>query len=131
MSSEPHGLLAATQRRTADTRSRARSTIRRMDHEGRLINFVTVSRAARVSRDLLYRDPELRAEIERLRTGRSTAPRLPSAHRASQESLIQRLHGLRAEITALREENQLLRTHLAAHLGEERIARTSKTEPEN
>ena len=70
MSSEPPGLLAATQRRTADTRSRARSTIRRMEHEGRLINFVTVAREARISRNLLYRDPELRAEVERLRAGR-------------------------------------------------------------
>jgi hypothetical protein len=45
--------------------------------------------------------------------------------------LSQRLHTLRAEITALREENQLLRTHLAAHLGEEHVAGTSKPEPKN
>lgn len=99
-----------------------------MDHEGQLINFVTVAREAGVSRDLLYRDPELRTTIKCLRRGRSTTPCLPSAQRASQESLIQRLHGLRAEITALREENQLLRTHLAAHLGEERAASTPKNE---
>jgi len=102
-----------------------------MDHEGQLINFVTVAREARISRALLYRDLALRAEIVRLRTGRSTPLKPPAAHRATQESLLQRLHGLRAEIAVLREENQHLRTHLATRLGEERASTTLNSDCQN
>ncbi len=116
-------LTAATQRRVTDTRDRATTALRRLDHEGATINYVTVAKAAGVSRALLYRDPELRDEINRLRDhDRSSVPRQPSAQRMSPASRDEILATLRTEVQTLRNENHALRTRLAAILGEERDA---------
>jgi len=115
-------LAAATQRRASAARARARTAIRRLDREGRPITYVAVATAGNVSRALLYRDRELRAEIERLRAATPTRmPRPPAAQRTSQDSRDQRLDNSRAEIAELREENQRLRAHLASFLGEQRV----------
>ncbi|MEU3624862.1 DUF6262 family protein [Amycolatopsis coloradensis] len=47
---------------------RAVAALRRMDKSGLPINFDAVARQARVSRSWLYNQPDLRVEIERLRT---------------------------------------------------------------
>lgn len=77
--------------------------------------------AASVSRAWLYRVPELRAEIERLRTGqRRRATRLPSGQRASADSLRRRIESLIDANRLLREENRRLNDRLASVLGEAR-----------
>ena len=78
-------LTAATRRRVTGTRDRATATLRRLDHEGTTtINYVTVANAAGVSRALLYRDPKLREEINRLRDHhQSSVPRQPPATNTS------------------------------------------------
>lgn len=114
-------LHAATVRRTTATRARASAALRRLNQEGKTINYVTVANAARVSRSLLYRDPELRAEIDRLRNREATtAPRQPAAERMSPASRDQRHETLRCEIKELRRENQTLQNRLAIVLGEQR-----------
>ena len=114
-------LHAATLRRATDTRARARATIRRLDQQGATINYVTVAEAAGVSRSLLYRDSELRAEIDRLRNpALTTMPRQPAAERMSQASRDELHATLRHEVKELRRENQALRTRLATTLGEQR-----------
>ena len=76
-------LTAATRRRVTDTRDRATAALPRLDHEGTTINYVTVAKAAGVSRALLYRDPKLREEINRLRDHhQSSVPRQPTAQPA-------------------------------------------------
>lgn len=116
-------LHAATLRRATAARSRARAALRRLDQQGRTINYVTVAEAATVSRSLLYRDPELRAEINRLRNpGHTTAPRQPAGEQMTRASRAERDAGLRCEVKELRRENQALRTRLAAALGEQRTA---------
>jgi hypothetical protein len=72
------------------------------------------TRRADVSRQWLYTQPALRAEIERLRD-RAPAQNngLPARQRASDASLRQRLETLRAENRRLREENAHLKTELA------------------
>jgi len=121
MTTERAHLHAATLRRATDTRARARATIRRLNQQGATINYVTVAEAAGVSRSLLYRDPELRAEIERLRNPALTStPRQPAAERMSQASRDELHAALRHEVKALRRENQALRTRLATTLGEQR-----------
>ena len=116
-----HHLHAATLRRASDTRARARDTIRRLNQQGAAINYVTVAEAAGASRSLLYRDPELRAEIERLRNpALTTKPRPPAAERMSQASRDELNAALRHEVKELRRENQALRTRLATTLGEQR-----------
>ncbi len=120
MTTDRTHLHAATLRRATDTRARARATIRRLDQHGATINYVTVAEAAGVSRSLLYRDPELRAEINRLRNPATTTPRQPAAERMSQASRDELHATLRHEVKELRRENQALRTRLAATLGEQR-----------
>ena len=114
-------LHAATRRRAADSRARAQAALRRLDRQGATINYVTVAEAAAVSRSLLYRDPELRAEIGRLRKpARTSAPRQPAAERMTQASRDERDAALRDEVSQLRRENQALRSRLATALGEQR-----------
>ncbi|MFF7251573.1 DUF6262 family protein, partial [Embleya sp. NPDC008237] len=62
-----HPIVAAAHRRAAATRRRATSALRRMDATGTVITFEAVAREAGVSRSWLYNQPDLRAEIERLR----------------------------------------------------------------
>lgn len=112
-------LHAATLRRADAARARARTALRLLDQQGATINYVTVAQAGSVSRSLLYRDPELRAEIDRLRNPAPTAmPRQPAAQLMSQASRHELDAALRYEIKELRHENQALRSRLATVLGE-------------
>jgi hypothetical protein len=63
-----HHLIIAARRRAAATRKRAVTALRRMDTTGTPITIDAVAKQARVSRSWLYNQPDLRAEIERLRT---------------------------------------------------------------
>lgn len=118
-------LLAATRRRATAARSRARSALRRLDQQGGTINYVSVAEAAGVSRSLLYRDSELRVEIDRLRRRATTmAPRQHAAQQMTRASRDERDAALRCEVKELRRENQVLRTRLATVLGEQRTSRS-------
>lgn len=122
MSSEAAERLAdAARRRSEAAHSRARDAIRSLDRAGQPVSFAAVAQAASVSRAWLYRAPELRAEIERLRTGqRSRASRVPSGQRASADSLRRRVEALIDANKMLREENRRLNDRLASVLGEAR-----------
>lgn len=124
-------LAAATRRRVTDSRQRARTALKQLDREGTVINYVSVAEAAGVSRALLYRDPDLRTEIDRLRqrTQPSVAPRQPSAQRMSQASRAELIATLREETRTLRAENQTLRGRLGALLGEQRAAASDTQSP--
>lgn len=113
-------LTQATQRRARDARRRAQTAIRRLDRDGNPVSFVAVAADAAVSRSLLYRDSDLRAEIERLRTPDSTRTRLPAAQQATNLSLKRRIEALLDDARTLRAENHRLRTQIAALLGEQR-----------
>jgi hypothetical protein len=118
-------LRAAARRRALGTRDRAVRALRRLDAAGGPITFDTVAREAGVSRSWLYGQPDLRAEIQRLRSrGRSSgsAP-VPARQRASDASLRRRLEAVNAGIRRLREENRQLRQQLGAALGELRAAK--------
>jgi hypothetical protein len=89
-----------------------------------VINFQAVARAAGVSRQWLYQQPELRREIERLRDSRpQRASGVPTAQRASEASLRQRNRALLDENARLRAENAQLKNELALAYGEQRRAR--------
>ncbi|MEV8063426.1 DUF6262 family protein [Streptomyces antimycoticus] len=88
-----HLIVAAARRRATATRRRAVTALRRMDATGTAITFETVAREAGVSRSWLYNQPDLRAEIERLRA-RHRVPEtrtVPDRQRASEASLLRRL----------------------------------------
>jgi hypothetical protein len=116
-------LVAAAARKHDDVVARANSALRYLDRAGMAINFQTVARAAGVSRQWLYQQPDLRREIEQLRrAGRDTAPGVPTAQRATEASLRQRLRSLLDENHRLRGKTAELRAELALAYGEQRHA---------
>ncbi|MFJ9908755.1 DUF6262 family protein [Streptomyces sp. NPDC101152] len=98
---------------------------------GRGVTFETVAKQAGVSRSWLYAQPDLRAEIERLRAAHRREPRspVPARQRTSDASLLRRLEAANARIRRLTEENQQLREQLARALGEQRAATTRTNSP--
>jgi hypothetical protein len=120
MAAEPLSRAAATRHRR--TIERAERALRELDREGAQITFQSVARRAGVSRQWLYKQPDLRAEIERLRDRAASASlaRVPHAERAREASLQQRNVALLAENRRLREENAALRDELAVLYGERR-----------
>ncbi|MEW2550403.1 DUF6262 family protein [Streptomyces zhihengii] len=120
-----HLIVSAAHRRAAATRRKAASALRRMDTTGVVITFETVAREAGVSRSWLYNQPDLRAEIERLRVRRRPVPAarpVPERQRASEASLLRRLEAATERNRQLEAENRELRQALALALGERRTA---------
>ncbi|KAK1185848.1 DUF6262 family protein [Streptomyces sp. NBS 14/10] len=118
-------MVAAARNRHEYTRAKAIQALREIDAAGTAITFDTVARPAGVSRSWLYTQPDLRAEIERLRAERqraSAAP-VPARQRASDASLLRRLEAANERNRRLTEENRQLRQHLARALGDLRAAR--------
>ena len=113
-------LRAAAARKREGALQRARAAISALHDSGAQISFQSVADQASVSRQWLYKNPELRAEVERLRA-RQTGPRpVPAAQRSSDASLRQRNQMLLEENKRLRAENSELKQELANLLGERR-----------
>jgi hypothetical protein len=120
-----HHIVTAARRRASATRRRAIAAIRRMDNAGQPISFDAVAREGQISRSWLYNQPDLRAEIERLRARRDPRPteqRLPDRQRASDASQRRRLEVATERNRQLEAENRNLREALAVALGEQRAA---------
>lgn len=114
-------LVAAARQRAKDTRQRAVEALRRLDAAGEPVTYTSVARQAGVSRSWLYRQADLRAQIERVRTTSSAAtPAVPSPQRASAESHRRRLEAALDEIHRLKAENHHLRELVAQRLGRQR-----------
>ena len=115
-------LIKAAQQRAALTRSKAIQALRTLHADGRPVTFDAVARYARVSRSWLYTQPDLRAEIERLRQNQASPEPTPEprSQRASEASLRQRLEAANDRIRRLNDENQRLRQQLAHALGQRR-----------
>lgn len=119
-------IVQAAKERREGTIRRAQDALRRLDKSGAPITFKTVAEIASVSRAWLYREPTLRAEIQRLRSNGTSrgAMVVPSAQRASDESLGRRLELAADEIARLKTENRQLREQIARLHGERRAAGT-------
>jgi small-conductance mechanosensitive channel len=116
-------LIVAAQQRHELTRARAIQALRVLDAEGRPVTFEAVAQAAAVSRSWLYAQPDVRAEIERLRAVHRRAPATPlPARRSSDASLLRRLEAANQRNRTLAEENRKLRDQLARALGQQRTA---------
>jgi hypothetical protein len=116
-------LAAAASRKRKQTQTRAQKALRELDQQGRAITFQAVARHARVSRQWLYQQPELRKEIERLRDRNvvDTRPNVPDEHRASMASLRQRNTSPLAENRRLRDQVAELKAELAIAYGHRRV----------
>lgn len=120
-----HHLVAAAKRRHELARSKAIQAIRELERAGNVpITFESVARTAKVSRSWIYTQPDLREEIQRLRTATAATrtPAAPDPQRASAESLRRRLATIQERNRQLAEENQRLRHELAISLGQQRTA---------
>lgn len=117
---QPTPLSAAAARKRAATLDRAHAALRDLDAATAPISFQSVARHAGVSRQWLYKQPDLRAEIERLRDHPARSPRASSGQRASEHSLRQRVQGLGDENRRLRAHNGELQAELALAYGQRR-----------
>jgi DNA-binding IscR family transcriptional regulator len=118
-------LVAAARQRSAATRERAVRALRHLDTTGRPVTVDAVARHAGVSRSWLYRQPDLLADIDRLRVRTGSSKGIPVRQRASDASVRQRLRTAHERIRILTAENRQLRDQLAAVLGELRSSRSS------
>ena len=100
---------------------RTSGAIENLNDTGRAVNFCAVAIAAGVSRAWLYRQPDIRDLISRLRSTPRSA-NTQAAQRATAESLRALLDTARAENTRLRAENTMLRHQIARQLGDHRAA---------
>lgn len=120
-------LRRAAQARHDATVARTIQALRAMAAGNDPITFRRVATFAGVSRSWLYREPQLRAEIERLRQSpHRSGPTGRPAQRATADSLRQQLHVYRAEIARLQDENRSLKDQLARQLGASRAAAITK-----
>jgi hypothetical protein len=119
-------LIAAASRRRELARSKAIRAVRELDAAGATVTFESVARAAGVSRSWLYTQPDIRAEVLRLRDLGRWAPgtSVPGRHRSSDASLLRRLEATTARTRELAEDIQRLRRQLAHALGQLRAAAT-------
>jgi hypothetical protein len=108
------------------TLARATQTLQVLALHAEPITFGRLARAAGVSRSWIYRQPELRHQVERLR--QSPPQKRPNAQstRASDDSLRQQLHIYREHVAQLKAENRALKDQLAHQLGAARAASVTK-----
>jgi hypothetical protein len=119
-------LITVAKRRHELTRAKAIKAIRELAQTGDPVDFPTVAVRAQVSRSWLYNQPDIKAEIQRLRSlsHRSRQAPIPARQRSSDASLHRRLEIANNRIRELTEDNQRLRRQLAEALGANRASRT-------
>ena len=112
-------LAKVTEARVTETRRRAEEAIRELDRQGWPVTFASVAGAASVSRSWLYRETDIRAEIDRLRARRGDGA-TQSVQRASADSIKRQREALIDELNILKEENRRLREEVARAYGQQR-----------
>ena len=122
----PDPLAEASARRHELTRSKAIQALRELDRAGAPVTFTSVATTAGISRSWLYTQPDIRDQIQQLRTSTSRAPGapVPAGQRSTEASLHARLTAALQRNQALAEENGRLRRQLARALGDRRTTRT-------
>jgi hypothetical protein len=125
-------LVKAARARHTAAANRATQALRRLDRHGEEISFSAVAKTAGVSRSWLYRQPQLRAQIQHLRAKQRPGSRrqVPAAQQASTTSLLRRVEALQEQVTRLSKDNQALHDQLAHKLGEDRQATLDRGHPQ-
>ena len=123
-----HHLIAAAQRRHADTLERARRALQDLDETGQRRTITQIATHAGVSRSWLYAQPELRDQLRRLAAISETAQSAPARiERGSETSLWQRLTLAHERIRELDNQNRQLRNQIALLHGQLRANRIAGT----
>jgi Family of unknown function (DUF6262) len=125
-------LAVAARHRHELTRAKAIRALGELARTGDAVSFELVARTAGVSRSWLYSQPDIRGQIQQLRSTTRGAPSspVPATQRASDASLRHRLQAASERNRNLSEENRRLRRQLAEALGQLRTpgkARSSIT----
>ena len=123
----PDPLSQAAARRHELTRSKAVQALREISRAGTPVTFAGVAQAAGVSRSWLYTQPDISAQIRKLRANTNhagSAGALPAGQRATDASLRARLTTALDRNKQLAEDNARLRRQLAHALGDQRSSRT-------
>jgi regulator of replication initiation timing len=120
MPAERTPLAAAAARKHQSALQRARAALAALHDAGAEVTFQSVAAHAGVSRQWLYKNAELRAEVEKLRARQNGPQLVPAAQRTTDASLRQRNLMLLKENKRLRRENGELKQELANVLGERR-----------
>ena len=117
-------IIAAARQRHELTRAKAIQALRELVRTGVPVTFQTVAATALVSRSWLYSQPDIRAEIQRLRdtTRSADSPPIPVAQRTSERSALARLETALKRNRELTQENQRLRRQLSQALGQRRTS---------
>ena len=123
-----HYLLAAAQRRRADTLERARKALQELGETGQRRTVMQIAAHAGVSRSWLYAQPELRDQLRRLTAISEPSASVPARiERGSDASLRQRLTLAHERIRELDNENRQLRNQIAHLHGQLRANRIADT----
>jgi Family of unknown function (DUF6262) len=121
-------LIAAAQRRRADTLERARQALQELDETGQRRTITQIAAHAGVSRSWLYAQSELRDQLRQLTAVSETAESAPARiERGSDTSLRQRLTLAHERIRELDDENRQLRNQIALLHGQLRANRIAVT----
>ncbi|WP_034267059.1 DUF6262 family protein [Actinospica robiniae] len=117
-------LITSARTRHELTRAKAIRALRKLDTAEHPVTFEALARAAGVSRSWLYTQPDIRAEIQRLRDlDRRPLPKpATTGQRGSDASLARRLEIALARNRELTADNQRLRRQLATAIGHLRAA---------
>jgi len=123
-----HHLVAAAQRRRADTLQRARQALQQLDETGQRRTVTQIAAHAGVSRSWLYAQPELRDQLRRLTAISEPTESAPArVERGSDASLRQRFTLAHERIRELDDENRKLRNQIALLHGQLRANRITGT----
>jgi Family of unknown function (DUF6262) len=106
-------LSAASEQKKQDALDATQKAIRKLQQQGKVITFNAVAREAQVSTSYLYKYPELKKKIAKLREEQKCSGRkIPTASDSSKNRIIghlkQRIKDLEKEATHLRQTNQSL-----------------------
>lgn len=106
------GLRQNAQKKRQEAIERTEQGIKQLLKEGRVINFRTVAEVADVSTAWLYKQPEIKAQIEHLRRQRSKKEEVPIYQKASDASKDSLIRTLKERIKKLELENREQRKHI-------------------
>lgn len=141
------GLRKNAQKKRQEALEKVDKGIQQLIKEKRTINFNTVATASGVSKAYLYKEPDIKARIEKLRQKYTGPKKLPVKQRASDgsknaiiQTLRERIKKLEAENRELRRQNEVsggqmllvseLRQKLARCKAENERLRQRKSDPE-
>jgi predicted RNase H-like nuclease (RuvC/YqgF family) len=125
------GLRQSAQKKRQEALERTENAIKQLIKEGKTITFASVAEAAEVSPAFLYKEDELKARIDYLRSQSTQKKATPQKSKVSDASLIAINQTLKQRIKKLEAEVQGLRRQVEVAYGLAQSDMVSSLESEN